>query len=339
MARVNIEDVARACGVSVATVSRALRGLPNVSPATRKRVMKVATDLGYRPDPNAARLAAGKTATVALCVTAIPIWYTGQVAAGAEAVLTMGGYDLILMVVADWETRKRTLGDPSTLSKRVDGVLLVDVIPTADEEEALDRVGLPWVLVGARSAAAPSVVVDNRDGAARAARHLIELGHRRIGLISGGRATFENTTPTERRVGFIDALAEAGIRFDPRYERVGNFSSLGGYEATLPLLGLDPRPTALFALSDEMAMGAIRAAVDQGLSVPDDLSVVGFDDHDLAFAFGLTTVRQHVSELGSEGARRLLDRMAGRPTKPECTVIPTELVIRDSTSRIRENRV
>ncbi|GIU93507.1 MAG: LacI family transcriptional regulator [Acidimicrobiia bacterium] len=335
MARVNIEDVARASGVSVATVSRALRGLPNVSPATRRRVMEVASHMGYRPDPNAARLAAGKTATVGLCVTAIPIWYTGQVSAGAEAVLTVAGYDLVLIVVADRQTRRRTLGEAAGLAKRVDGLLMVDIVPTADERVGLQRAGLPWVMVGAADPSTPSVVVDNMGGAAQAARHLLELGHRRIGLISGGRAAFENSTPRERRDGFVEALAEAGVRFDPRLERPGNFSALGGYEAMMALLESSDRPSAVFAMSDEMAIGAARAAAERGLKVPDDLSVVGFDDHELAFAFGLTTIRQPATELGSEGARRLLGLLDGGPGDGRI-VLPTELVVRESTGPPRE---
>lgn len=333
MARVTIEKVAERAGVSVATVSRALRGLPNVSPKTRDRVVSVAAMLNYRPDPNAARLAAGRTRTVAVGVVAIPIWYTGQVVSGIEAVLTNRGYDLTLLLIADELVRTRALGDVGGgVSKRADGAIIVDLVPTVTERLLLAEHRLPWVMVGADCPTIDSVVIDNVTGAMSATRHLLSLGHTRLGLISGGPAAFPASSPPERRTGFLRALDEAGVRFDPNHERVGDFSALGGYEAMQALLELRQRPTAVFAMSDEMAMGAMRACVEGGLTVPGDMSVVGFDDVDWAFTVGLTTVRQDAVELGAIAARLMIERLEGEACDRRLVTVPTELVERSSTS-------
>ncbi|HVR32117.1 MAG TPA: LacI family DNA-binding transcriptional regulator [Acidimicrobiia bacterium] len=328
-----IEKVAERAGVSVATVSRALRGLPNVSPKTRDRVVSVAAMLNYRPDPNAARLAAGRTRTVAVGVVAIPIWYTGQVVSGIEAVLTNRGYDLTLLLIADELVRTRALGDVGGgVSKRADGAIIVDLVPTVTERLLLAEHRLPWVMVGADCPTIDSVVIDNVAGAMSATRHLLSLGHTRLGLISGGPAAFPSSSPPERRTGFLRALDEAGVRFDPNHERVGDFSALGGYEAMQALLDLRQRPTAVFAMSDEMAMGAMRACEEAGLTVPGEMSVVGFDDVDWAFTVGLTTVRQDAAELGAIAARLMIERLEGEACDRRLVSVPTELVERSSTS-------
>lgn len=333
MPKVTIEKVAERAGVSVATVSRALRGLPNVSPKTRERVVSVAAMLNYRPDPNAARLAAGRTRTVAVGVVAIPIWYTGQVVSGIEAVLTSQGYDLTLLLIADDFVRSRAFGDVGGgVSKRADGAIIVDLVPTAPERSLLDEHRLPWVMVGADCPTIDSVMIDNAEGAASGTRHLIELGHTRIGLIAGGPAAFAASSLPQRRMGFLRALQEAGLRFDPKAERVGDFSALGGYRAMQALIALSDRPTAVLAMSDEMAMGAMRACKETGLDVPGDMSVVGFDDVDWAFAVGLTTIRQDATELGAIAARLMIQRLEGESCDRQVVTVPTRLVKRDSTA-------
>jgi len=332
MARVTIEDVAERSGVSVATVSRAIRGLPNVSPATRERVMAAVAELRYRADPNASRLATGRTATIGLGVTAIPIWYTGQVISGVEAVLAAEGYDLSLFLIADEEVRHRILGDPSDLSKRVDGLILLDLLPEPCEQSALIENRLPWVMVGAECSIAPSIFIDNVQGARRATEHLVELGHTRIGLISGGPASFPTSAPSDRKRGFLAALHGHGLDLNPLHEQTGNFSAVGGYEAMEAMFTLDELPSAIFAMSDEMAMGAMRAIADRGMSVPGDISVVGFDDHDLAFAIGLSTVRQDAVALGARGARALLSLLSNPAENLGKELVSTRLIIRESTA-------
>lgn len=304
-----------------------------MSPKTRDRVVSVAAMLNYRPDPNAARLAAGRTRTIAVGVVAIPIWYTGQVISGIEAVLTSQGYDLTLLLIADDLVRSRALGDVGGgVSKRADGAIIVDLVPTPRERALLEEQRVPWVMVGAECPTIDSVIIDNVEGAMSATCHLLGLGHTRIGLISGGPAAFPVSSPPQRRAGFLRALAEAGVRFDPKKERVGDFSALGGYEAMQTLLELSDRPTAVFAMSDEMAMGAMRACEEAGLTIPDDMSIVGFDDVDWAFTVGLTTVRQDATELGAMAARLMIERLDGKGCDRRLVTVPTELVERGSTA-------
>jgi LacI family transcriptional regulator, repressor for deo operon, udp, cdd, tsx, nupC, and nupG len=210
----------------------------------------------------------------------------------------------------------------------------VDLMPTFAERQFLAEQRVPWVMVGADCPTIDSVVVDNVQGAMSAVRHLLELGHTAIGLISGGPADFAAPSPPQRRAGFLQALAEAGVRFDPKKERIGDFSALGGHEAMQALLDLSERPTAVFAMSDEMAMGAIRACHEAGLDVPGDTSVVGFDDVDWAFTMGLTTVRQDATELGARAARLMIERLEGGQCERRLVTVPTALVMRSSTFRL-----
>ncbi len=325
MARVTIDDVAQRARVSVATVSRALRGMPNVSPHTRDRVLAAARELDYHPDPNASRLAAGKTRTVAMAVPSPSLWYSGQVVAGAEAVLSSSGYDLMLFAVPDEPARHRLLAGPHRLGKRVDGMIMVDCAP----DEPVD---FPLVTVGAEGDGHSCAVIDNHAASATAARHLLELGHELIGLIGGDPKVDPTSTQGRRRAGFLDTLEASGVTVPPEWDLDGGFSTVGGYEAMIDLLACVRRPTAVFAMSDEMALGALRAAYEHGVRVPEELSVVGFDDHGLAFTAGLTTVRQDPEALGAAGARLLVELLADPSVTVRRIEEPTELVVRESTA-------
>lgn len=327
-----IDDVARESGVSVATVSRAVRGLPNVSPVTRQRVLEVAASLRYRPDPNASRLAAGKTGVVAMAVPSITSWYTGQAMAGVEAVLAAAGLELSVTLLSEESIRDRVLADPSEFGKRADALILLDLAPTSPQRDP--HPSFPVVVVGDRSPVVDSVLIDNEHGGELAGRHLVSLGHRRIGVIAGSVHELPTAITAHRTAGLARAMTAMGHGLDPRLTSFGNFSALGGYEAMNQLLALEERPTAVFALSDEMAMGAMRAVFDAGLSVPEDVSIVGFDDHELAFALGLTTVAQDPADLGAKGAELLVDRLSGHLGPARELHRPVHLRVRTSTARI-----
>ncbi|MFP5322410.1 MAG: LacI family DNA-binding transcriptional regulator [Acidimicrobiia bacterium] len=330
---VNIEEVARQAGVSVATVSRALRGLPNVAPSTRTRVEDVARALNYRVDTYASRLATGRSDTVCLAVPNIDSWYFSKVAAGAEAVLADAGMDVLLHSVDDAGGRARLLSSTSPIRRRLDGLILIDVLLSPAEIEALADDDLRVVTVGQRTEEFPSVTVDNRGATAAATRHLLELGHRDIALIGGSSGTvLPFDVPAHRRAGYLDALAEVGLEPDPRLEVDGNFSVQGGAEAMAQLLESGRPFTAVLALSDEMAMGAVRAAAVAGRRVPDDLSVVGFDGHEVAEVLDLTTVRQQPSAQGATAGRLLLDLHDHPSPEPPHPVGETELVVRGTTA-------
>lgn len=336
--RARIEDVAAGAGVSVATVSRALRGLSNVAPATRERVVAVAESLHYRADPHASRLAAGRTQTIGMGVPLLGAWYFSQVVAGAEAVLAAEGYDLLLVGIGSGEERKRVVREWTLLQKRVDGLILVDLRMDTDEIDALAFGDAHVVTVGDQYGQFPSVTVENRDAARRAVEHLVGLGHRRIGLIGdgpGGALTF--SVPAERRAGYRDALETAGVPVDPSLDVPGDFSVDGGAEGMLQLLALPRPPTAVFAMSDEMAMGALKVLRAKGVAVPTEMSVVGFDNHELSDAFGLTTMAQPVVGSGGLAARFLLDRFGGDRTAHHL-VEDTHLIVRETTARVLDAR-
>lgn len=334
---VTIEEVARRANVSVATVSRALRGLPNVAPSTRSRVEQVARELNYQVDTYASRLATGRSDTVGLAVPNINNWYFAQVAAGVEAVLSAAGMDVLLHSVDDGAGRARLLSDLSSVRRRLDGLILIDVLLTPAEIRTLAADPIHVVTVGQHTEEFPSVTVDNRRAAAVATRHLLQLGHQRIGLIgSSTRTPLPFDVPSHRRQGYLEALADAGVDYRADLEADGGFSVRGGAEAMVHLMTEARPPTAVFALSDEMAMGALKAAADLGLQVPGDVSLVGFDDHELASVFDLTTIRQDPEWQGATAGGLLLGLCEEPPPAVQHLVGTTRLIVRGTTGRLPE---
>lgn len=328
LVKVTIDDVAKESGVSLATVSRALRGLPNVAPATRERVRRAADALGYEPDPSAVRLAAGTTSTIGLLAGNVDSWYAGRMLAGVERVLVDEGFDLLLSI-ADRSHPRAVVDRVRSLNRRVDGLLLLDLHLEDEEAEAIAEMVSTVVTAGSRTDRFDSVLIDNFEAASTVARHLLRLGHTRVAMIDGEPGVaIEHSAPFERARGFRAGLAESGLEvMETAY---GEFTTRGGVDAATRLLGAREAPTAIFAFSDEMAFGVLRAARALGIGVPEELSVVGFDDHDLADLLDLTTVRQDVVELGSLAARRVLDQLEA-PGTPIHEVAPTTLAVRGST--------
>lgn len=330
--RARIEDVALAAGVSVATVSRALRGLPNVATSTRARVQRVAEELHYRPDPSAARLAAGRTQAVTVLVPHLAGWYFSTVVAGAEAVCSEAGYDFMVVGVGTLDEVHRLLDARHQIERRTDGVITVNIPVTPADADSLRSRRVALATVGTSVAGTPSVYVDDAAVGALAARTLVELGHRRIGLISGrDDDPLQFEVPKLRHRGFVEALASSGVEFDATLVADGNFGIAGGQEAAQQLLDRPDAPTALFAMSDEMAFGALAELDRRGLCPGRDVSVIGVDDHDVSQVLGLTTIRQRVAAQGAAAARAVLSVIAGAPVTLEPTVSPVELVVRTST--------
>ncbi len=329
--RATIEDVARRAGVSTATVSRALRNRPHVTAGTRQRVIEAASALRYVANPNASRLASGHSRTMGALAPLLTSWYNAEVLAGVEEVLASAQYDL-LIGTANPIVRNHIFNGDATFRQRVDGILLVDVFCSEAGARRLAALDSPTVVLGERLRAVTSLSIDNHRGAQMAAAHLTDLGHRRIGLIGGlAYPVTGHNVPTDRRAGFTAWLAAAGIPWSDELYADGEFTIAGGHRAARQLLGLDQPPTAIFCMSDEMAFGVLQAAVEAGLSVPGQLSVVGFDDHPAATAFGLTTVRQPVHEMGALAARLLLGLVDGNEDI-EHHPVDIELVIRRSTA-------
>jgi len=333
---VSIEDVARRAGVSIATVSRALRGLPDVAPTTRDRVLEAAAELDYVASPFAARLASGRTATVGVVVPFVNRWFFAEVIDGVEAALRKSGFDLLLYNLGDEDGRTRFF-DVMPIRKRVDAVLIASLVLDDAEFDALGALSCPVGLLGLERPGFLSTRIDDVAGARTAVRHLLDLGHRRIGLIGGDTDDpMRFTPPLRRRDGYRDALREAGIEPDPDLEVLGYFTIDGGGEAASRLLAIPDRPTALFAESDEMAYGAMRTARRAGLRVPEDVAIIGFDDHVTAELMNLSTIRQPVAEQAVDITTRLLSIIAAPDDGGAAEVVlPTELIVRGSTDPSR----
>lgn len=326
-----IGDVARAAGVSTATVSRALRGLPNVSAETRERVRLVALQLGYVASPSAASLASGRMRTIGLLTPWVNRWFFANVIEGAERTLRAQGFDVLLYTFDVRREGERPRVDPDVLRRRVDGILVVGLPLAQDEVEALLTLGHPLVCIGWGDFGQVTVRLDDRATALAATRYLIGLGHRRIAHITGAPDDVSPwSPPVDRAAGWRDALTDAGLAVDPDLEEHGHFDIAGGRASMHALLERVPDVTAVFAASDEMAMGAILALRDHGLRAPEDISVMGVDGHDLGELVGLTTMAQPADEQGAAAAQLVLDMIAG-VTPPREVVYPTVLMERTST--------
>ncbi|BDZ42350.1 LacI family transcriptional regulator [Paraoerskovia sediminicola] len=327
-----IDEVARAAGVSTATVSRALRGLPNVSSRTRDRVLATAQELGYVASPSAASLASGRTRTIGLLTPWVNRWFFANVIDGAERALRQLGYDALLYTfdLLDGEPRRRV--DPSVLHRRVDGIMVVGLPLDDDEVASLAGLGTPLVFVGSGPAGQVTVRLDDDATGRAATEHLIGLGHRVVGHVTGVPDLVSSwSPPVGREQGYRGALADARLEVGDQLVVNGDFDVEGGRASVRELLRRRPDVTAVFASSDEMAMGAILGARDLGLTVPDDLSVIGVDGHDLGELVGLTTIAQDTLQQGMDAATLLMDMVAGG-VAPSVLTYPTELLVRGSTA-------
>lgn len=336
-----IVDVARAAGVSTATVSRALRGLPNVAAGTRARVLRVAAELGYVVSPSASSLASGRTRTVGLLTPWVTRWFFANVIEGAERALRARGFDALLSMFRDDEGGSGLRFDPDALRRRVDGVLVVGMPLRPAELGALEGLGRPLVFVGPGTPGHVTVCIDDAAAAHAVTAHLVGLGHRRVAHLTGSVRDDEPASPAVRRTaGWRAALAEAGLEPDPGLLQhadaeagllaSGHFGLEGGRRSLHLLLDRRTDVTAVFAASDEIAMGALAAAQERGLRVPEDLSVAGVDGHELGGLLGLTTVAQDAFTQGADAAGLVL-RLAAGETVPGESVHPTRLVVRSST--------
>ena len=339
MTKTTIRDVAKVAGVSPSSVSRSLRGLGGVSTTTTERIRKAADRLGYSVSPAAYRLATGRTGTVAIVMPYLTRWFYSEILGATEQVVREAGLDLLVYHVGDTEMRQRYFSS-GLLRKRVDGVVLVTLALTEPEVAALRALDVPVCMVGAESEGFSSIAVDGVEAARTAVQHLVNLGHQRIGMISGdSHEPVHFTAPLHRRHGYRAALDAAGLPVGPELESQGAFTVDGGDEATVQLLGRRQLPTAIFAECDEMAFGALRALGRVGLRVPDDVSVVGFDDHPMAEYFQLTTMAQDVRTQGRQIAEQLVCSVLDPSHRPAVKMrAHTQLVVRDSTAAVRIDR-
>jgi DNA-binding LacI/PurR family transcriptional regulator len=335
---ISVESVAERAGVSVSTVSRALRAVPGVSSKTRKRVQEAAEALGYSASPAASRLATGRTMTVAIIVPVLAKWFFGKAIGAATHELRDAGYDVLLYELATPEQRKRFFDAPR-LRGRSDGVIIMALQASKEELDSLAAQGQAVALLGAEGQGIGSVSVDNVRAGRDAVRHLLNLGHERIafiGIRDEEGSNLGGVPPLQRLIGYREALVEAGLAQDGILEQFDENSVAGGAAAMSRLLVAARAPTAAFVASDEMAFGVLMVLRQAGLDVPRDFSVLGFDNHELCEVVGLTTMDHDVAKQGQEVARLLLDSMDGRQARALSR--PARLVMRESTAPPRALR-
>ncbi|QTV80277.1 LacI family DNA-binding transcriptional regulator [Microbacterium sp. NIBRBAC000506063] len=334
---VSIDEVARLAGVSTATVSRALSGRGQVSEASRQRVQQAAKALGYVVSSRASSLASGRTKNVGVIVPFLDRWFFSTVLSGVSAALMRAGYDITLYNITADDAVRTAVFSTFLRRQRVDAVIAVAIELGETETEQLQALGLPVVAIGGPNPKLDTLTVDDVAVSQLATQHLLGLGHRDIAHI-GANPEFDLDfhIPTHRRQGFEKALTDAGIAVKPAFLEPADFTIEGGYRAGKQLLGRPgPRPTAIFAASDEMAIGAILAARDLGFRVPEDLSVVGIDGHELGEFFRLTTVDQFPMGQGERAAERILQQLSEGGEEPPHGqgALPFELVVRGTTAR------
>lgn len=334
---IGIVEVAAASGFSPATVSRALRGMPGVSASTRVAVEKAAATLGYFPSPSAAALITGRTNTFGIVAPWVSRWFFSAVIDGAQEVFGAAGYDLLLYpVTTPTSARGGYVVDARAIGKRVDGLLALNVPLLHSSLASLHTLHIPVVTVGTAVQGLSGVLVDNEQVGRMAARHLLALGHRRIAYFGDdeGHRADGFTVATDRARGFELEMREAGIEPDPQLFQVSGFSIDGGEAALHRAFSQPgvPPPTAIFAVCDEVAMGAMYAARARGLRVPGDLSIIGVDGHDFAYLFDLSTVAQPVKDQGRIAARLLLEQVnSPTPRPPSVVSVGCELIRRGTT--------
>jgi LacI family transcriptional regulator len=329
-----MRDIARHAGVSIGTVSHVINGTAGVRVKVADRVRRVMHRLGYRPSQLARGLRRKQTNILGMIVPDITNPFFPLVVRGVEDTAYQRGYRVVLCN-ADNDSGKEENYFRDLGSYRIAGLIM---IPSADSRLATLAASDPAIAVvcvdrGAKAWSGDTITVDNSGGAYQAVRHLISMGHRRIATITG---PMHVTNSIERLRGYQRALNEAGLKIVPEYAQEGRFDRISGYEKARILLRLIPRPTAIFAANDLIALGVLAALAEAELSCPQDVSLVGFDDLELSSFISppLTSVAQPAYQMGVKAAVLLLKRLRGEDSPPVEIVLPSELRIRHSVKRI-----
>ena len=328
-----IRDVARRAGVSTMTVSRVINSSGHTSPQTRARVEHAVAELGYVPNAVARHLRSKRTKTIALVLSDITNPFFTTIARGVEDVAGPKGFGVMFCNTDESESEEIDYLQ-MLIQRQVDGVLLVPAGRSIEPLRLLRAHGVPVVVLDRRVASrqVDQVRTDSVAGAYRLTRHLVELGHRRIGMLTGRRTI---STSIDRVAGYERALAEIGVAIDPQLVRYGGYGLAGGYRMATEVLAAEPRPTAIFAANNFVAFGAVRALRERSLQVPDDVSLVCFDDLPEEWLIDpfLTVVDQPAYEMGRQAAVLLLERLEGlHPKGGHDIVLPGEFIERRSTA-------
>ncbi len=334
--RSTIADIAAKAGVSIPTVSRVLHHRPDVAPGTRRHVEKVIEESGFTRSRKRSEVRKMSSGIVDMIVPDLTNLYSVEIVRGVEEVLEHTNLRLALSVTSEsFQLEQRWLA--KVLDGVTDGAILVLAYGQSQQLDVLRSHNIPFVVVdhrGELDSDVPSVGATNWFGGRRAVEYLISLGHRRVAMISGPSS---HRCSLDRIAGYRSAMEDAGIPINPTLIRPGSFSQTAGYEQTCALLDLPNPPTAIFAGSDAQAMGVYSALHAHGLSVPHDMSVVGFDDVAIASLVTptLTTVRQPLNEMGRTATRMLLRNIAQEPLDSIRVELTTTLIVRDSCAPFR----
>lgn len=329
-----IKDVARLAGVSTATVSRTLNDVDRVSAETKDSVLRAAKEVGYRINHSARSLRLQQTGAVAVLIPNVGNPFFSNILAGIESVMTKSRINVLILDTQSTTSHQSYTTDYLT-SQRADGIICLDGQLRPDAEAGPgNMMNLPVVFACEWPDSADCNVVrsDNAHGATLAVNHLVSLGHRNIGHLEGPN---ENVLTTVRRKATIDALKTSKLPVIDEWFFSGDFGLESGVLAAKQWLALENRPTALFCASDLMAIGVMAELSRNGVSVPGELSVMGFDDIDIAryYSPALTTIHQRTRVLGETAAEVLLDRLHGRECEENINIVDVELVCRASTAR------
>ncbi len=330
-----ISDVAKRAGVSTMTVSRVINNSGYISQETRERVEKALAELDYVPNALARSLRFKQTKTIALVITDITNPFFTTLARGVEDVASEQGFSVIFCNTDESETDESEYMSV-LLQKQVDGVLLVPACGASESVALLQTRAVPVVVLDRRISGVQvdTVRCDSEKGAYELVQHLLALGHRRIGVLSGPA---DVSTATDRVLGYRRALHDAGLTVDPRLILHDEFNEAGGYAMTRRVLATTPRPTAFFAGNNFIAMGALHALRDAGLGVPQDISLVAFDDIPVAFIMDpfLTVMAQPAYDMGKRATELLLARLVGEgAAEPQEVILPTQLIVRRSSAPV-----
>lgn len=332
-----IQDVARLAGVSPITVSRVLNRSGYASDATRTRVEAAVAELGYVPNTLARGLRSKRTNTLALVMTDITNPYFTLIARGVEDTASNSGYTVIFCNTDESEAEEKKYLN-ILVQKQVDGILLVPACSNPQSLTFLRSNEIPFVLLdrSVPGTRADLIQCDSEQGAYNLTRHLIELGHKRIVTITGPR---EVSTSQDRAAGYQRAMKEAGLA-DMVQVYYGFFTQDSGYKLTSQALTLHPRPTAILGANNFITIGILKALKDANFSIPQDISVVGFDDLPASLIVDpfLTVAAQPAYEMGSQATELLLKRIVGKlPDSSQKIILPTEMILRRSSGRPHKN--
>jgi LacI family transcriptional regulator len=306
-----IKDVAKKAGVSYATVSRALNNHPEINEETRKKIVKISSEMGYQPNAIAQGLVKKETKTIGLLIPDITNPFFPEVARGVEDAANMEGYSVFLCNT-NWSEEQEERYLEVLMQKQVDGIIIGPSSERTSHIKKVFHLGIkPAVFISRIDYSnSTSILIDNINGARIAVEHLINKGHQKIAFIGGLKDAYSNQ---DRLLGYKNALEVNGIPINQEYILNGDFKRESGHHTTQKVLQANPRPTAIFAANDMLALGAIQAIKEEGLAIPGDISVVGFDD--IGFAalpeIQLTTIAQPKYDMGRLAFLTLLDQMKG----------------------------